>query len=250
MSLPKVVAFDLDQTLTESKAPLTPSMALLLEKLLARTKVAVASGGKFEIFKAHVAGLLPATANLGNLYALPTSGAAFYEYKNGEWTSVYQVVIPEEDAKNIMETMDRIAHESGTIDYTQPSWGERIEYRMSQVTLSALGQEAPIPEKLAWDPTMEKRVKLRNLIAAALPTYDVKRGGATSIDVTVHGVNKAYGMRKLSEYLSIPIADMIYVGDALFPGGNDEVVKETGIRTVQVAGPEETAQVIEGLLEA
>jgi hypothetical protein len=41
---------------------------------------------------------------------------------------------------------------------------------------------------------------------------------------------------------------MLYIGDALFPGGNDEVVKETGIETRQTSGPEETARIIRELL--
>lgn len=246
--IPKVVAFDLDETLTESKAPLMPPMDTLLAQLLQQTKVAVASGGKFEIFLTQLYGRLPSDANFANLYSLPTSGAALYEYKDGQWVAVYREIIPEEEAKRVMEIMDRVAHESGVIDYTQQSWGERIEYRGSQVSLSALGQEAPVPQKKAWDPTMEKRIKLRDMMAAALPDYDVKRGGATTMDVTKPGINKAYGIRKLSEHLGIPISDMVYIGDALFPGGNDEVVKETGIATRQVAGPDETAAVIEELL--
>jgi hypothetical protein len=89
---------------------------------------------------------------------------------------------------------------------------------------------------------------LRDAVAKRLPEYDVKSGGSTSIDVTRHGINKAYGIRKLSEHLAIPIEEMLYVGDALFPGGNDEVVKETGIPTRQVADPDETEEVIKELL--
>lgn len=248
MNLPKVVAFDLDETLTESKAPLTSDMAELLKELLARTKVAIASGGKFGIFMTQVFGNLPEDTRFENLYSLPNAGSSMYRYENGTWVAVYEELIPENEAHEVMAIMDKVARESGTIDYSVPSFGERIEYRGSSVTLSALGQTAPIPEKKAWDPTMEKRIKLRELMAAALPSYEVKRGGTTSIDVTRPGVNKAYGLRKLSEYLNIPISDMFYIGDALFPGGNDEVVKETGIETKQVANPEETAQVIKALL--
>jgi HAD superfamily hydrolase (TIGR01484 family) len=246
--IPKAVAFDIDETLTESKEPLTPEMAALLARLMEQTKVAAVSGGKFEIFLRQIYERLPQDANFANLYSVPTAGAAMYEYRDGAWTAVYEEVIDPSEAERVMAIVDRVARESGAIDYSQESWGERIEFRKSSITLSALGQTAPIDAKKAWDPSGEKRNLLRERIGAALPDYDVKRGGATSIDITKPGINKAYGVRKLSEHLGTPLSEMLYVGDALFPGGNDEVVKETGIPTRQVKDPAETAEVITGLL--
>ncbi len=248
MTLPSAVGFDIDETLTESKEPLTAEMAGLLARLMEKTKVAAVSGGKFEIFLRQIYERLPKEANFANLYSVPTAGAALYEYADGAWKAVYEETIDPAEAERVMDIVDRVARESGTIDYAQPSWGDRVEFRKSSITLSALGQTAPIDAKKAWDPSMEKRIKLREMIAAALPEYDVKRGGATSIDITKPGINKAYGVRKLAEHIGVPISEMLYVGDALFPGGNDEVVKETGVRTRQVENPAETAQVIEELL--
>ncbi|MEK7100043.1 MAG: HAD hydrolase family protein, partial [Patescibacteria group bacterium] len=146
------------------------------------------------------------------------------------------------------EAVEESIKETGVIDLSVPAHGERIEVRGAQVTLSALGQTAPVEEKELWDQSGEKRNALRAAIAGRLPEYDVKRGGSTSIDVTKHGVNKAYGVRKLAQHIGIPVRDMLYVGDALFPGGNDEVVKETGIPTTQVSGPEETETLIRHML--
>lgn len=248
MELPKAVAFDIDETLTESKEPLSPAMAELLARLLARAKVAAVSGGKFEIFLRQIYERLPKDARFENLYSVPTAGAALYEYADGGWRAVYEEVIDPAEAERVMGVVDAVARASSAIDYAAPSWGERVEFRKSSITLSALGQTAPIAAKKAFDPTGEKRDLLRRMIANALPGYDVKRGGATSIDITKPGINKAYGVRKLSEHLSIPLSQMLYVGDALFPGGNDEVVKETGIETRSTSGPEETARIIEALL--
>ena len=72
-------------------------------------------------------------------------------------------------------------------------------------------------------------------------------GGSTSIDVTLPGIDKAYGIRKLRDVLGLPIAEMIYVGDALFPGGNDYPARETGAVCIQVANPDETKRVIEAI---
>jgi hydroxymethylpyrimidine pyrophosphatase-like HAD family hydrolase len=76
----------------------------------------------------------------------------------------------------------------------------------------------------------------------------VKIGGTTTIDVTKHGINKAYGVRQLAAHLSLPLESMLYVGDELRPGGNDDVVKLSGIPTRAVTGPDETLAVIEELL--
>ena len=59
----KLIIFDLDGTLTESKQPLTGEMAALVAKLLAVKKVAVASGGALPQFLKQVFARLPTDAN-------------------------------------------------------------------------------------------------------------------------------------------------------------------------------------------
>ena len=76
----KLIIFDLDGTLAESKQPLTGEMATLFAKLLAVTKVGVASGGALPQFIKQIVDRLPRHTNLANLYLLPTSGAALYEF--------------------------------------------------------------------------------------------------------------------------------------------------------------------------
>jgi hydroxymethylpyrimidine pyrophosphatase-like HAD family hydrolase len=118
------------------------------------------------------------------------------------------------------------------------------------VSLSALGQQAPTEAKREWDPDHAKRQAIVAIAAPLLSQYTLKIGGTTTIDVTKKGIDKAYGVRKLSEYLQEPISDMLFVGDALFPGGNDEIVKESGIETREVKNPADTARVIEEVLSA
>ena len=38
---------------------------------------------------------------------------------------------------------------------------------------------------------------------------------------------------------------MIFIGDALLPGGNDYPAKEAGVASIQVKGPQETKRGIE-----
>ena len=82
-----------------------------------------------------------------------------------------------------------------------------------------------------------------------MPDVEVLIGGMTTIDVTKKGIDKSYGVLWLSKHLNIPVAEMLYVGDALYPGGNDAVVIPTGIQTHITSGPGETTLIIDRLLE-
>ena len=213
--------FDLDQTLAESKQALTPEMAALLSRLLSQTKVAVISGGALPQFLTQVVTQLPQGTNLSNLYLLPTSGAALYEWKSGTWEMVYEEKLSQEDAARIAEAIRAVAEETGIIDFSSPSYGGRIEYRGSEESVSALGQQAPIDLKKAWDPDKSKRRALQEALAKRLPEFAVGMGGSTTIDITKKGVDKAFGIEKISKHLAIPVSTMLYVGDELEAGGND-----------------------------
>ena len=76
----------------------------------------------------------------------------------------------------------------------------------------------------------------------------MRLGGTTSIDITKSGIDKAYGIRKLRDILAIPVGEMLYVGDALFPGGNDYPAEEAGALSIQVRDVHETKRVIETII--
>lgn len=244
----KLIIFDLDGTLAESKQPITPAMAELLARLLEKARVAIISGGALSQFLKQVVAMLPPDARLTRLYILPTSGAALYEFQNDDWKKIYEERLSEHDKDVIEEAMRVVAKETGIINFAKPSYGERIEYRGGQVTLSALGQQAPLDEKKEWDPTHAKRSTLQKALSVRLPKFSVSIGGATSIDVTKRGIDKAYGVRKLCERLGIREAQALYVGDELGAGGNDEAVYKTDVPTKSVKNPAETILLIKSLL--
>lgn len=243
----KLIIFDLDGTLAESKQPLTSDMAELVARLLVVTRVAIISGGALSQFLKQVVGQLPVDANLVNLYLLPTSGAALYEFQNDDWKKIYEERLSEKEKDTIEEAMHAAAAETGLIDFSKPVYGERIEYRGGQVSLSALGQQAPLALKKKWDPTHAKRHTLREAIVARLPEFSVGIGGATTIDVTKRNIDKAYGARKLCERLNIVESEALYVGDELESGGNDEAVYKTEVQTKAVKDPAETMKFIKSL---
>lgn len=241
----KLAVFDLDGTLAESKSALDPDMAHLLVRLLEVVKVAIISGGAWEQFETQVLSNLPQDDRLKDLSMLPTCGTQFYRYDDG-WKKLYAEDFSPEEKKQIIAALDHALDETGY--RPEKHWGELIEDRGSQITLSALGQQAPLQEKKQWDPDFAKRNRIKAILQPLIPRFSVNLGGATSIDVTMPGIDKAYGIHKLRETLRIPIADMVFVGDAIFPGGNDYPAKEAGVVSIRVRDPEETQRVIEAFI--
>ena len=81
-----------------------------------------------------------------------------------------------------------------------------------------------------------------------IPEFDIRAGGATSIDVTHKGIDKKYAIEQIEKYLGFSKQDMLFIGDAIFPGGNDYAVVSTGVQCIETSGPEHTQQIIEKLL--
>jgi phosphomannomutase len=241
----KLIVFDLDGTLADSKASLDGEMATLLGALMKIVKVAVISGGDWPQFEKQLLANLRQDEQLKNLSLLPTCGTKFYQY-SGVWNKIYSEDFTAEEKKKISEALTQaLATAALKIDKV---WGEAIEDRGSQITFSALGQQAPIQEKKKWDPDFTKREKIQELLGALIPQFSVRLGGTTSVDITKPGIDKAYGIRKLKDTLGIEINEMIFVGDALFPGGNDYPVKEVGVVSIRVRDPNESKRVIEAIL--
>lgn len=238
----QLVAFDLDGTLAESKQPLKPEMGEALADLLGVAHVAVISGGDWPQFDKQVASQLPARADLSKLWLMPTTGTKLYVRRNDQWTIVYAELFDDKQKANILKAFDQSLEATGFVP--EQTWGERIEDRGSQITFSALGQQAPIDAKEHWDPDFAKRKIIQADLRTRLPGLSINMGGATSIDITRAGVDKAYGLKKLRDESGIPLDAMMFVGDAIFPGGNDYPAKELGLDTVRVRDPQDTLSVI------
>jgi HAD superfamily hydrolase (TIGR01484 family) len=241
----KLIVFDLDGTLAPSKSSLAPQTAGLLRDLLGIIKIAVISGGAWEQFEKQLLTDLPKDSLLANLSLLPTCGTKFFQY-NGKWKELYSEDLSAEQKKKIIDSLGKAAREAGCC--AKKVWGKVIEDRGSQVTFSALGQQAPLAEKEQWDSDFAKRKKITAILETLIPEFSIRMGGATSIDVTKPGIDKAYGIGKLRDTLKLPLKEMVYIGDALFPGGNDYPAEEAGVVSIPVKGPDDTDVVIKTIL--
>ena len=242
----RLVAFDLDGTLAESKQPLEPETAALLARLLEVAQVDVISGGDWPQFQLQVVERLPAGTGLDRLWIQPTTGAKLYRHEGGEWRPVYQETFDAAERDKVLAAVAKATGELGL--GREQAWGERLEDRGAQVTWSGLGQHAPLDAKTAWDPNRKKREALQSKLREALPELSVKIGGSTSIDITQPGVDKAYGMRRLSEVSGVAAQEILFMGDAIYPGGNDDPVREAGIDVVRVRDVAETRTAITAVI--
>lgn len=249
-SLPALIAFDLDDTLAPSKSPAPDRIVAALAGLLERTTVAVISGGNFEQFEHQLVRKLEEQrvdeSLLERLHLLPTCGTRYERREAGKWHTVYRENLTADERDSALAALEAEAKRLGF--WESDTWGDILEDRGSQVTFSALGQQAPVDAKAAWDKGGAKKNALREAVAAVLPDLEVRSGGSTSVDITRRGIDKAYGMKKLEAATGVALADMLFIGDRLDPAGNDYPVKALGVPCHEVSGWEDTAQYLEGLL--
>ena len=251
----KLIAFDLDGTLAPSKSPLTDEMVEQLTQLLSHMQVCVISGGKFEQFEKQILNSLSNEPKLlNNLHLMPTCGTRYYRFKTSSqtWQKIYSEDFSDMQKKKINDVLLETIKELNLIE--QKTYGEIIEDRGSQITLSVLGQDivdelglegVEIKEK--WDPDNKKKNLIAKTAAPRLDEFEVRVGGLTSIDVTKPGIDKAYGMTKLMNELKLNMSDILFLGDRLQPGGNDYPVKEMGIDSIEVSSWQDTKLIIEGI---
>ena len=245
----KLIAFDLDDTLAVSKSAISDRMGSLFVELLEHYDVCIISGGKYEQFKKQVIDRIEASPEqLARLHLMPTCGTRYYRYDNGEWKLQYAEDLTEDEKKKIIAVSEKASREAGL--WPESPYGEVIEDRNSQISISYLGQQAPVEEKEKWAAkNSERRLAVRQVIADELMEFEVRAGGTTTIDITKLGIDKSYGMEKLMEELSITKSDILFMGDNLQEGGNDYPVKAMGIETIDVNHWPDTAIAVEAIIK-
>lgn len=252
----KVIAFDLDGTLAPSKSPLPDKIGELLKVLLEHFQICVISGGKFEQFEKQLLNNLHAEPKLlKNLHLMPTCGTCYYKFDvaKNNWQKIYAEDFTDSQKKKIITVLTETLKDLGYLD--KKTYGEIIEDRGSQITLSTLGQDIVdqlgdegVRLKEAWDPDNKKKNLIRDRTAPRLEEFEVRVGGLTSIDVTKPGIDKAYGMEKLMATLNIEKRDILFIGDRMVEGGNDYPVKAMGIDSIEVSHWQDTAKILQAIV--
>ncbi len=249
----KLIAFDQDDTLNVTKMPIEPEMADLLTKLLDKFEVCVISGTGWEVMKLNEPDQMTNATNeqLAKMHFMPTCGTQYWTFDvaKNDWVQHYAHFLSDEQVAKISDALEAAAKKLGY--WCDDPVGEIIENRLSQVTFSAVGQYNTPEAKHAWgDADGRKRLEIIREIQPVIDELDViaKVGGTTSVDVTLPGIDKAYGMEKLMEATGLKKDEILFIGDKLDEGGNDRPVLDLGIDCVAVKNWHDTANVLRGIL--
>lgn len=248
LSRKKLILFDVDDTLAKSKCPMSDEMASTIGQLLRHVHVGIISGGKWEVLKKNIVDRLPENSAdvLHKFHVLPTSGARYHAYHDEEWKEVYANLIEKSESARIMQIL--LTAIEG--EYERPEvYGDIVEDRGTMVSLALFGQTAPISVKENADRDHSIRKRIVAKAAPCLSEYEVRIGGATSIDVSKKGMDKGYGVKAIAQHLGLSLDEIGFVGDAVFPGGNDYPVKELGVEVLVVKNEDETLRHLISWLE-
>ena len=242
--------FDLDDTLAETKSPLSEEMGQLVTELSQKINVVIITGGKFEQIKKQVIEHLAVGANLNNFYVLPTSGSSMVHYapEKNEWEFVYRHNLNDKQKERIILRIKESLKQCSFTIRPEEIYDEQFEDRDSQLSFSALGQYQDTKIKKRWDPDQEKRKEMVSHLEDLSDEFDVNIGGSTTLDVTLKGINKEYGIREFYKRVSFKIENGLFIGDKIFPGGNDYPAVKTGIDYRKTTGPEQTKEIIKEIL--
>lgn len=247
----KLVVFDLDGTLAESKQPIPGAVSFWLRRLSNYTKIAIISGCSWNQMRLQCMGQLKVTLRQkANFVFLPMSGSSFYIWKDDAWLYKEELTLTEKyNIYRVWEKMMDIVE----LYPPEKTYGEVAEDRGSQITFSMCGQQAPLEVKEAWQlENEEKRQQLAqymSLMNLEHQGFSVKCGGTTSIDVTRAGRDKAYGIEQLQSYFKIDLDDIIFMGDRLEEGGNDRPVLDMGVESVWVKDYNDTILKIQEMID-
>jgi HAD superfamily hydrolase (TIGR01484 family) len=243
--LPRAVLFDLDDTLSYSYQAPSSELVRCLDELISNVPVAIVSGASFPRIEEHLLGVFTSHLSTGQLFVFANNASQCYLFKNGSWELEYEAILTKKERTIIKNAVRTSATELGI--WRSQHQVRNILDRQTKIVFLGVDSDISNTERTQWDPDMRKRRALKSALEERLEGFEILIGGTHTIDITRKGINKAYAVQWLSKHLNVPAEDMLFIGDALYEGGNDAVVIPTGIATLQVSNPTETLGVIQKL---
>lgn len=210
----KVVAMDLDGTLTQHKQPLDEAHKEALGKLSQKYKLLIVGAGQvMRIFNQLGKYPVDIIGNYGLQY-----GTYNVQTKSIDVVRDLQFTI---DKDSIEERVTNLREKFGYTDYAS----ENVEFHPSGcITFPLLGTKAKAEDKLSFDPDRVKRRKIYDEIVAAFSEYNVFVGGSSSFDMAPMPYNKYYALDIYCKENDLKHENIVYIGDDYGLGGNDESV--------------------------
>jgi len=237
----KFLVFDVDMTVTESCSVITNEIAEVLNNL--NEKLIFLSGTNAKELKRRISSKLKREH-----YILANAGTHHLLVSPEGEKELYNKPLKEEEKEEIISALKKLNEKYNIISLTTEE--DQIQDRGSQITSSLLGKNAPRDKKEAYDSDKKKRTEFVQFLKTILgeEKYEFGIGGTTSIDITEKGNDKGIALEKFAKEKNLSKEDFLFFGDQMRPGGNDFPVIKTGIKCIEVTGPEETLKILRGFL--
>lgn len=219
----KLIAFDLDGTLTQHKTLLEPENRAALNELSKKySLVMVGAGGCMRIFRQLGEFPIDIVGNYGMQVGI---------YDNNTRTLNISEKRVDCDRDSIEAKVTALRERFGFTSYT----GDNVQYHPSGcVTIPLLGTEASIVDKLEFDPDRTKRRAIYEEVCAMFPDYNVFVGGSSSFDMSPRPYDKLYALTEYATQKGYKSDEIVYVGDDYGHGGNDEAVYLSDVRFIKI----------------
>ena len=211
----KVIAFDLDGTLTQHKSPLSPENRAVLEALSQKYKLLMVGAGQCRrIFDQMEHYPVDIIGNYGMQYGK-------YDPETKDLVLVRNDSVPLADRQAVEEKVTALREKHGFTEFK----GDNVEYHPSGcLTFPILGTKADIADKLVFDPDRKKRRAFYGEVVEAFSDYVVFVGGSSSFDMAPKPFNKYYALDLYCQENGLTHDQVVYAGDDYGLGGNDESV--------------------------
>lgn len=235
----KLIAMDLDGTLTQHRTPLSAECEATLRHLSEKYKLLMVGAGTCRrIFEQMRHFPIDIIGNYGLQIALYDAAL-----------SDIRIVLDEQlpcDRESVSKRAASIREKYGFTEYK----GDPVEFHASGcVTLPILGTKADITDKLAFDPTRERRRAIYPEVCDLFSEYTVFVGGSSSFDMAPHPYNKAYALARYCEERGIAHSEVVFIGDDYGTGGNDESVYKSDFNFFKIDNYLDFSKIVAPLLD-
>lgn len=218
----KLIAMDLDGTLTQHKSKLEQQNTNLLNELRKEYSLVILGAGDCQRIYSQM-----------NCYPIDIVGNYGIQESTIE-DGVFKIIRNDVYSVNksfFEDTIDRIRRATGYTSYV----GQSVEFHQSGlVTFPLIGTAAKLEDKLLFDPDGNKRKRIYDLVASEFSDYNCFIGGTSSFDISAKQYNKYYALLRYIEKKAINQEQVLFIGDDFKKGGNDEHVMLGGVDCIIV----------------